>query len=366
MIKTFFINIFVAIILLTSLSSGAPDPNFHIYLLFGQSNMAGGGNTTDLIPQDCDTSPRVKVLAFCDCSGSSPDCKQLPLNRTHDKWYTASPPLHICSEGISPGDWFAKTMLDSVRDDITIGMVPCALSGQSIKVFSKGGSNFNLPTWAHPTLGNSSPYDWMVKRCKIAQESGVIKGILFHQGENDVGQSWWTNTTKEIFDNLKKDLSLESKMPVVVGELVQDQGACCASHNTLVDKLASEYPNCGLASSKGLTKKSGDQYNAHFNAAGMREMGKRYAQAFLTLADKSYVPRKGSVAVRNPKEWTIASLNTDNSFLNDVTVYTLNGKLVTIPRSIGTLNNLRKINHSNVYLLVCRRSGMRSQLMVIP
>jgi hypothetical protein len=148
----------------------APDPNFHLYLLFGQSNMAGGGNSIELIPDDCDTNSRVRVLAFCDCpAGTSPDCEQYSSTRTHDKWYTASPPLHICSEGISPGDWFAKTMLDSIRADISIGLIPCALSGQSIKVFEKGSNNFNIPTWAHPTIGNNSPYDWMISRCKVAK-----------------------------------------------------------------------------------------------------------------------------------------------------------------------------------------------------
>jgi hypothetical protein len=137
-----------------------PDPDFHCYLLFGQSNMAGGGagvsiggsGAGTLIDEDCDTSSRVKVLAFCNCSaGSGAACTQYSKARTADEWYTVYPALHSCDEGISPGDYFAKTLLDSVRDDITIGLIPCALSGQALNVFTKGGSNFNLPTWAHPS-----------------------------------------------------------------------------------------------------------------------------------------------------------------------------------------------------------------------
>jgi len=145
-----FCNFFICFIGITqffvSIPEAAPDSNFHCYLLFGQSNMAGGGNTTGIIDEDCDTTPRVKVLAFCDCAeGAGQNCREYSSKREHDKWYTAFPPLHICSEGISPGDWFAKTMLDSIHEDITIGLIPCALSGQSIKVFVKGGKNFIIP-----------------------------------------------------------------------------------------------------------------------------------------------------------------------------------------------------------------------------
>lgn len=365
-IKKYLSSLGIVIPLFISLINAEPDPNFHIYLLFGQSNMAGGGNTSNLITQDCDTSPRVKVLAFSDCSaGSGPSCKQYPLKRTHDQWYTAYPPLHICSEGISPGDWFAKTMLDSIREDITIGLVPCALSGQTLKVFEKGGSNFNIPTWAHPTLGNSSPYEWMLKRCKIAQETGVIKGFLFHQGENDVGQNWWVNTAKGIFDNLKKDLGLDNTLPVVVGELVQDQGACCASHNTLVNKLASEYPNCGVASSKDLKKKSGDQYNAHFDSPGMRELGKRYAQTFLSLADQNYVPRKGTVAIKNTRNSKALTSKEINTSLSDFNIYTLDGRAIRISGINSNANVLRQLKPGNIYLLIDRQTGRNSRFLYL-
>ena len=186
------------VILLAMQINAAPDPNFHCYLLFGQSNMAGGGAGVSLggsgsgtmIAADCDTSTRVKSLAFCNCNARyNTTCSQYTESRTNDTWYTARPPLHICNEGVSPGDWFAKTMLDSIHEDIKIGLIPCALSGMALNVFEKGGSGFNIPTWAHPTLGNSSPYAWMLARCKLAQQTGVIKGILLHQGESGAGGS---------------------------------------------------------------------------------------------------------------------------------------------------------------------------------
>lgn len=356
-----FFILFIGIVqFFVSMLAAAPDPNFHCYLLFGQSNMAGGGNTSGLIDGDCDTTPRVKVLAFCDCTeGSGQNCRTYSSKREHDKWYTAFPPLHMCSEGISPGDWFAKTMLDSIHEDITIGLIPCALSGQSIKVFVKGGGNFNIPTWAHPTIGNNSPYDWMLARCKTAQESGVIKGILFHQGESDPGADYWISTTKGIFDNLKTDLGLNDSLPVVVGELIPSY----TNHNPLVRQLADQYPKCGLASSEGLTAK--DQY--HFNPDGMRAMGKRYAEAFLALADNDYVPRKGTTSAAGGHAKRIRSYYRQNirSWNGDEKVYSLDGKVLPKCGNSEHLNARYHLRSGNVYLVV-RGNGAEMRMVVVP
>jgi hypothetical protein len=278
----------------------APDPNFHIFLCFGQSNMAGGAKPGDTI--DCDTSSltaqRVKVLAFTDCASMSTACANLKIVRTHDQWYTAFPPYNNCGEGIGPMDYFGKTMIDSIRGDIKIGFVPCALSGQSIKVFLKGSTD-TISSYAQPAGISRDAYAWMVKRAKIAQESGVIKGILFHQGETDNGQAWWVNTAKGVFNGLKKDLNL-GDIPIVLGELLQERaeadtgkaGPCCTAHNTLIHQLASDMPNCAVASSKGLHMRANDKYKAHFDLPGMRELGRRYAKEFLKLASTESVPRK--------------------------------------------------------------------------
>ncbi|MGA2507326.1 MAG: sialate O-acetylesterase, partial [Chitinispirillaceae bacterium] len=212
--------------------NAAVDSTFHIYLLFGQSNMAGGGagNQNDaagLLATDCDTNTRIKTLAFCNCASTdySLKCSVYKPTRVDSLWYTAFQPIHICTEGISPGEYFARTMLDSIRSDIKIGLIPCALSGQALNVFFPGGSGFNIPTWAHPTLVNSSPYAWMLARCKRAQKTGVIKGILLHQGESGAGSPpalSWVAMATAIMDSLKKNLGLPSTLPVVVGELRQD------------------------------------------------------------------------------------------------------------------------------------------------
>lgn len=278
-----------------SAQTSQPDPNLHIYLLFGQSNMAGGGAISDSPKVDCDTTPRVKVLAFSDCS-AGPNCKDYVMRRTVDQWYTAFPPLHDCSaglEGISPGDWFGKTLIDSVRSDISIGLVPCALSGMALNVFLKGSS-------ATSSVGPSqvrgkNAYNWMLNRCKLAQQKGVIKGMLLHQGESGTGSSQaWDAMAMQIFNDLKTDLNLDSKTVLVVGQLRSDSKSPApnnANFNNLLAGMPAKYPNVGLASSQGLSGNGRDVW--HFNPTSMRELGRRYAKALLSLSDNTVIPRKG-------------------------------------------------------------------------
>ncbi|NLD94726.1 MAG: sialate O-acetylesterase [Fibrobacter sp.] len=366
-----YVAIFLGIAVSITAVQAQVDPNFHCYLLFGQSNMAGGGagvalggsGSGTLNAADCDTSPRVKVLAFTTCNaGSIVACKNSPQGRTADKWYTASPGLHICNEGVSPGDWFAKTMLDSIRSDIKIGLIPCALSGQGLQVFVKGGSNFNIPNWAHPTLGNKSPYDWMLNRCKIAQQTGVIKGILLHQGESGSGSKAWGDVAKQIMDDLKKDLSLPGNIPVIVGELRQDSKACCAGGNTAINAFAKSYPGCGLASSKNLGVQTDADDPYHFNPEGMRELGKRYANAFLSLADRQYMPRIGDVAIQNPQRSRMATAASVRALNDDIQIYTLDGKRASRNQIRSELSGA--VHSGNLYL-VSGKSGQNMQLMML-
>ena len=276
-----------------------PDPNFHCYLLFGQSNMAGGCMTPN--PGDCDTTGRIKVLAYTDCNVQSPACSQLILNRTKNQWYTAFPPYHDCDEGIGIADNFARKLLDSIHQDITIGLIPCALSGMSMSVFRKGavwGGADTIPQWCQKDLNAAKQlaYSWMVDRCKLARQTGVIKGILLHQGESDNNAGWWVDTTKKVLDNLKADLSLPDSIPVLVGELLQEkdingQTPCCSAHNQKVHQLANEYAHCEYVSSDSLMMRTDDDWQAHFDCPGFKKFGIRYALKLLSMADNAYIPR---------------------------------------------------------------------------
>jgi hypothetical protein len=352
--KVLFFSLFAG--LSVSQIFAEPDPNFHIYLLFGQSNMAGGGagnydgEGTKGVGDYCDTNSRVKVLAWGDCNAKPYPCPDKQLKRTHDQWYTAFPPYHNCQEGIGPADGFGRTLLDSIRQDITICFIPCALSGQEIAVFKKGGGvTIESYTQPSPQIGNDG-YSWMVKRCKIAQQSGVIKGILLHQGEADNGRAGWTTDVKGILDNLKKDLGLWDSIPFVAGELRYD--GCCPDHNKLVKQLPGIIPNCAVASANGLERRLSrvdgtvDQY--HFSTKGFKDLGFRFAEALLKIADDKWIPRKGSVKVATPR---IVPHQKINLTAGTVSIYSLDGNVISTFNKITTENALRSIKVKGVYIV---------------
>lgn len=106
--------------------TGEAAAKFHVFLLLGQSNMEGQPQAQ---AQDREQNPRIKVLAYDDCAS---------VNREYGKWYTASPPLHSCGGGVGPGDYFAKTLIQSLPEDHSIGLVPCAVNGAPIDLPSFG------------------------------------------------------------------------------------------------------------------------------------------------------------------------------------------------------------------------------------
>jgi hypothetical protein len=351
-------------------SSAAPDPDFHLYLLFGQSNMAGGCKV-GVNATDCDTSSagaqRVKVLAWGDCNTMSTACTSYKLVRTYDKWYTAFPPYHNCSEAIGPADYFGKTLIDSIRDNIKIGFIPCALSGQAIAVFEKG-SNSAISDYTQPVNGAnkvaSDGYGWMVRRCKIAQQTGVIKGILFHQGESNAGEGdAWVTKVVTIVKNLKTDLSLSDSIPFIAGELRYD--GCCAGLNPYVNKLPTKTTNCKVASASGLQKRETEGDNYHFSTPSMREFGVRYAKAFLSVASNTLVPRKGTVAVKALKAEKAVSVSSISAWDDGAIIYSLDGKRISVIHPSNKENNWRGMKAENVYL-VSRKPYGNAWLMVAP
>jgi hypothetical protein len=324
-----------------SAQTGQPDPNHHIYLLFGQSNMAGGGAVSDSPSVDCDTTPRVKVLAFSDCT-AGPNCKDYVMRRTVDQWYTAFPPLHDCSaglEGISPGDWFGKTMIDSVRSDISIGLVPCALSGMALNVFLKGSPATS--SVGPPQVRGKNAYNWMLNRLKLAQQKGVIKGMLLHQGESGSGSSQaWDAMAMQIFNDLKADLGLDSNTVLIVGQLRSDSRAPApnnANFNNMIAGMPAKYPKVGMASSQGLSGNGRDIW--HFSPSAMRDLGRRYARAMLSLSDNAFISRKGGSVGIAARDQRAAGLPNPMSGAKEMKVFSLDGRLISEEKAAASEGN---------------------------
>lgn len=243
--------------------AAAPSTTFHVFLLIGQSNMAGGAKTD---PADLQENPRVKVLGYDACNATG---------RKYNEWDTASPPLHACwSNGIGPGDQFGKTLISKLPAGDTIGLVPCAIPGVDIDFFRKGVVSARRKEFSIPPDNHwSSAYDWVLERARLAQQQGgVIDGIIFHQGESDIGQTVWLDKVKDMVEDLRTDLTLGSA-PFIAGELLY--GGAGNGHNTIVNQLPSRIANTTVVSAAGL--KGVDSF--HFDSAGVRLLGQRYAEA---------------------------------------------------------------------------------------
>jgi len=259
--------------------ASAQDKKFYIFLCLGQSNMEGNAR---IQPQDTvGINHRFQVLQAVDC----PD-----LKRTKGNWYTAVPPLSRCRTGLTPADYFGRTMVANLPEDVRIGIINVSVGGCKIELFDKDNYQSYVttaPKWMLGMIGqyDGNPYARLVELAKLAQKDGVIKGILLHQGESNSNDSLWTKKVKLVYDNLLKDLHLKAKMvPLLAGELVNsDQGGICAGMNKIIATLPQIIKNSYVISSAGCT---GASDNLHFDAAGYRELGKRYAEKMLSLLNK--------------------------------------------------------------------------------
>jgi hypothetical protein len=245
-------------------AGGESPTGMQVFLLFGQSNMEGvpAPEAADLVE-----NPRVEVLGYTTCG-----------TRVYNEWAVARPPLHSCGLGVGPGDAFGKAMAEA-WPNATIGLVPAAISGVDIAFYRKGvvstrRGEFSIP----PDNTDDSAYDMLLEKAQLAQQRGTIRGILFHQGESDGGNSQWVSQVTQIVLDLRTDLGLGEDVPFIAGELLYSQyTGCCQSFNTRVNQLPGSIPNAHVVSAAGLANLD----TFHFDLPGQRELGARYAEAML-------------------------------------------------------------------------------------
>lgn len=261
---------------LASFTTFSQDKKFYIFLAFGQSNMEGNAPVR---PEDTvGVDPRFKVMEAVDCPN---------LNRTKGQWYTAVPPLCRCKTGLTITDFFGRTMVANLPNDVRIGIINVSVGGCKIELFDKDkylSYVATAPSWMIGMIKeyDGNPYARLVEMAKLAQQDGVIKGILLHQGESNPNDSLWTKKVKWVYDNLLKDLNLNAnRVPLLAGETVNaDQGGVCAGMNKIIATLPQTIKNSYVISSAGCTDAAD---NLHFNADGYKELGKRFAEKMLSL-----------------------------------------------------------------------------------
>ena len=256
----------------------APDPNFHIYLAFGQSNMEGQGT---IEAQDKTVDPRFQMLSTIDNFNG----------RKLGTWNDAIPPLANKHGGLGPTDYFGRTLVEKLDSQIKVGVVVVAIAGCSIVAFDSPldqGYMSTQASWFKDIVKDygDDPYQRLVEMAKKAKEDGVIKGIIFHQGETDEGDSDWPNKVKKVYDRLVKDIGLDENIPFFAGE-VPYQGSSKGTNNN-IRKLPQQSKNFYLVSAEGLNDL--DMMRIHFSSQGYRDFGKRYAEKVMEVLGDDLKP----------------------------------------------------------------------------
>jgi hypothetical protein len=235
-----------------------PKENFHLFLLVGQSNMAGRG-----VVADSDKVPRPRVLML-DKSGA---------------WVPAIDPMHFDkpAAGVGLGRSFAEAIA-AATPGVTIGLIPCAVGGSPIDAWIPG--YYYQPTQSHP-------WDDALLRAQLALPAGTLKGILWHQGESDSNRELapaYATKLHALIARFRAELRAPN-ISFIVGQLGRFAGAPWNEFKTEVDRahreLPAKIPRTGFVRAEGLTDK-GDK--THFDSESCREFGRRYAEVYLKLA----------------------------------------------------------------------------------
>jgi hypothetical protein len=192
------------------------------------------------------------------------------------KWVPATDPLHFDkpgAAGVGPGLEFGRQMAKD-NTQVRIGLIPCAVGGTSIKTWVPGAED--KPTKTHP-------YDDMLKRVQEAQKTGVLKGILWHQGEADVGSGGqYGQRLADLISRLRQEFKAP-EVPFVASELTVFKPQIAAQtgkFNEVVNGLAKTEKHYACISAEGLNH-MGDQL--HYNTESARTLGRRFAEKMIAL-----------------------------------------------------------------------------------
>ncbi|SEJ04128.1 protein of unknown function [Dyadobacter sp. SG02] len=248
------LSLFLGMLLGTTVALAQTAPNqMDLYLLIGQSNMAGRGATD---------------------AASTPDSPKMWTINRQNEWKMAADPLHQDKPavvGVGPGLTFAQEILKK-HPGRPIGLIPCAVGGSGIDDWQPGVRHEQTGIYA---------YDEMLARVKEAQKRGTIKGIIWHQGESDSSpekKDAYAAKLADFFKRLRRDTHTEN-VPLVVGTLGDfyvAKNPDAAFINAVITDYAKNNKLVSLASASGLTHKGDD---THFDTASARELGRRYANA---------------------------------------------------------------------------------------
>jgi len=255
------------------------DPNFHIYLCFGQSNMEGNARIESQDRQNIST--RFRMMAAVDMNNTG---------RKKGQWYAAVPPLCREYTGLTPADYFGRSLVEQLPEEIKVGVINVAVGGANINLFNEDSCATDIAKAADWYKNfcksyNNNPYRELINLAKKAQKVGVIKGILLHQGCTNNNQQDWPQRVKVIYERMLSELNLKAEdCPLLVGELMtQEMGGACWLHNAIIDRIQETIPTAYPVSA---AECPGARDHLHFTAEGYRMLGRRYADVMMSIINK--------------------------------------------------------------------------------
>ena len=233
---------------------------FQLFLLAGQSNMAGRGKVAELTAAE--KAPNPRVLALNQAGG----------------WQAAEDPIHWdkAGAGVGIGKFFGKIVADK-NPGVVVGLIPTACGGSPISTWQPG---------KHHDQTKSNPYDDCLTRARAAMQVGTLKAILWHQGESDSNVKAapvYEQKLEELINRLRTDLGAPD-VPFIIGQLGQfpvPPAKPWTPERVEVDRaqkaVAAKLKNVYYVSAEGLLS-GGD--NLHFSTAAQRTFAERYAEAY--------------------------------------------------------------------------------------
>lgn len=230
----------------------------NLFLLVGQSNMAGRGRIA---------------------AGDEIPCARIFKVMQDGTLQPATEPLHTDkrSAGAGLAMSFARAYADE-HPEVTVGLVPCAVGGSPISSWEPGrGKNYLA----------------MLERVKAVRGHGRFVGILWHQGEADGHNrkevDAYRRQLEALIAGLRRDVA---DVPFVAGELgryladFRKRGSdelaipLWEEINRITHEVCESTPRCACVSSEGL-KPNPDIL--HFRTESLREFGRRYYRAWKSL-----------------------------------------------------------------------------------
>ena len=237
------------------MSNSKKKENVWVFIMAGQSNMAGRG-----IVEPEDTVPDKRILSI----------------NEKGQIIIAKEPLHFYEPertGLDCGLSFAKTLITKIPDSVSILIIPTAVGGSSIKQWLGDSTYRNVKLFSN-----------FLSKVALAKQNGIIKGILWHQGESDANEKdipLHKERLGLLFSKFRAAVG-NNELPVLLAELgsFSENPVNFNLINKAIHEYAIEDKNSRVISTKDL-KDKGD--HLHFNSKGQRTMGKRFAKEYLSM-----------------------------------------------------------------------------------